>query len=115
LAKLQRRFKEWVNSEVAKELDKDGFFSLPLKMRIGILILLFTWLIGNGYPIVTMIISGRNHQLLKGTAQSTAVYIICWVIGAFGLSLAGKASIKYPIYFSAKLLKKLFPGYFNCE
>lgn len=104
-----------MNSEVEKELDKDGFFSLPLKMRIGILILLCTWITGNGYPIATMIISGRRHQLAAGAAKSTAVYVVCWILGAFGLSLAGKESIKYPIYFSAKLMKKLFPHYFRSE
>lgn len=113
MSTLQKRLKDWVNSEVEKELDKDGFSSLPLKMRIGILILLGTFTVGYGYPIVTMLISGRNHQLAKGAVKSTAVYIISWIVGAFGLSLAGKASIKYPIYFLAKFLKKLFPGYFQ--
>lgn len=109
------KLKKWVNSEVDKQLDKDPFSSLPLRMRIGIFMLMGSFLIGYGVPIVLMIISGRNHQFLSGVAKGTVVYSVCWITGFIGLTLAGKDCIKYPIYFLAKFLKVLFPSYFKKE
>jgi hypothetical protein len=110
------KFKDWVNSEVAKELDKDGFFSLPLKMRIGIFILLFSFLIGHGSTFFMVILPGIAKKLtVGGVLGGSSIYIVCWFLGAIGLSLAGRDSIKYPIYFFAKLLKVLFPRYFIKE
>jgi phenolic acid decarboxylase len=115
LTSLQSRFKDWVNREFAKQLDKEPFSSLPLRMRIGIFMLSGSWLIGYGAPIVLMIISGRNHQLASGAVKGSAVYVVCWATGFIGLMLAGRDSIKYPIYFLAKFLKILFPRYFKQE
>jgi hypothetical protein len=110
---LQSKFKNWVNREVEKELDKDGFLSLPLKMRIGIFMMMGSFTIGYGYPIVAMLVAGFNHRLSSAVIKSSIVYSSSWVVGAFGLSLAGKDCIKYPIFFSAKLLKRVFPNYFK--
>jgi hypothetical protein len=107
------KFKHWVNEEVAKELDRDGFMSLPLKMRIGLLMLIASYTVGYGVPIVTMIIAGFNHHLASGLVKGSIVYAVSWVIGAIGLSLAGKGCIQYPIYFFAKFMKRVFPNYFH--
>jgi hypothetical protein len=115
LASLLSKLKSWVNSEVDKNLDKDGFSSLPLRMRIGIFLLMGSWLVGYGVPIILVWISRRNHQLSAAVVKGSLVYGICWVSGFIGLTLAGKDSIKYPIYFLAKLLKALFPKFFYRE
>lgn len=109
------KIKKWVNSEVDKQLDKDGFFSLPLRMRIGILMLGISFLAGYGIPIVLVYISNRNHQLSTGLVKGSLIYGFFSIIGYIGLILAGRDCIKYPIYFSAKLLKKVFPNYFRDE
>ncbi len=114
---MPKNFKNWVNQEVAKQLDRDGFFSLPLKMRIGIFMLMGSFTIGYGYPILAMIIAGFKHphvrELSSGFVKGSIVYAVSWVVGALGLALAGKDCIKYPIYFFAKFMKKVFPNYFQ--
>lgn len=112
---LQSKLKKWVNSEVEKKLDQQSFFSLPLRTRVGIFLLMFSFTVGYGYPIVAIIISGLKHQLSSGLLNGSLVYFISWIVGAIGLSLAGKDCIKYPLYFFAKLLKTLFPRYFTDE
>jgi hypothetical protein len=110
------KFKNWVNSEVDKELDKEPFSSLPIKMRIGILILTGSFIVGHGSNIFLWIMPGINHKLsIGGFLHGSYIYITCWLLGTIGLSLAGKDSIKYPIYFFAKFTKKLFPSYFEKE
>lgn len=111
--KLQTNFKNWVNSEVEKKLDKDPFSSLPIRMRIGILLMLGSFVAGYGIPILLLVISKSKNQLATGLVKGSIVYVLCWISGAVGLSLAGKDCIKYPIYFFAKFLKKLFPNYFG--
>jgi hypothetical protein len=109
----QSKFKNWVNLEVAKKLDKESFSSLPIRMRIGISILICSFIIGYGIPVLILIISGINKHLSTGILSSSFIYFISWILGAIGLVLAGKDCIKYPIYFFAKLVKMLFPGYFG--
>jgi hypothetical protein len=112
----KNKFKTWVNAEVAKQLDKEPFSSLPLKMRVGILILLGCFVVGHGSMLLLVIVPGFNHHLSTGSAvHGSLLYIICWWLGAVGLALAGKDSIKYPIYFFAKFVKMLFSNYFNKE
>jgi len=109
----QNELKKWVNLETAKELDKEPFSSLPLKMRIGILILLCCFVIGHGGAFLAVIIPGINRQLTMGSLiGGSLVYVCCWFLGVVGLALAGKDCVKYPIYFFAKFLKRLFPKYF---
>lgn len=112
---LQSRVKKWVNNEVAKKLDQQRFSSLPLRVRIGIGLLISSYMIGYGFPIGLVIFSGINHRLSSGLVKGSMVYGVCWIIGAIGLSLAGRECIKYPIFFLAKLLKKIFPKYFEEE
>jgi peptidoglycan/xylan/chitin deacetylase (PgdA/CDA1 family) len=112
---LQSKFKKWVNSEVAKKLDQQRFSSLPLRVRIGIGLLISSYTIGYGVPVGLVIFSGINHRLSSGLVKGSMVYGVCWVIGAIGLALAGRECIKYPIFFLAKLLKKIFPKYFEEE
>lgn len=112
---LQSKFKKWVNSEVAKKLDQQRFSSLPLRVRIGIGLLISYYTIGYGVPVGLVIFSGINHRLSSGLVKGSMVYGVCWVIGAIGLALAGRECIKYPIFFLAKLLKKIFPKYFEEE
>ena len=109
----KNKFKNWVNLEVEKKLDEGGFSSLPLKMRIGIFLLMTSFTVGYGFPILALIIAGYKHQLAAGLLRSSIVYSISWLVGAVGLSLAGKGCIKYPIFFLAKFIKKIFPGYFE--
>jgi hypothetical protein len=109
------KFKNWVNLEVDKKLDQEHFSSLPLRMRIGIFLLIGSFIIGYGIPVLIMILSGIKRQLTAGLVNSTVIYLFSWFLGAFGLFLAGKDCIKYPIFFFAKLIKKLFPDYFSNE
>jgi hypothetical protein len=112
----KNRFKTWVNAEAAKQLDKEPFSSLPLKMRFGIFILLGCFVVGHGSTLLLLIIPGLNHRLsVSGAMHGSLIYIVCWWLGMVGLALAGKDSIKYPIYFFAKFAKMLFPNYFNKE
>lgn len=114
--RLQDRFKTWVNREVAKQLDKEPFSSLPLKMRMGIFILLGCFVIGHGSTLLLVVIPGlNNHLSVGGLIHGSLIYVVCWWLGLFGLTLAGKDSIKYPIYFFAKFTKILFPHYFEKE
>lgn len=115
MSTLQRRFKRWVNSEVEKNLDKERFSSLPLKMRIGIFILAISFSVGYGVPLVLLWTSRGKNQISNGVAKGTLVYSASWLLGVVGLSLAGKDSIKYPIYFFAKFLKQLFPVFFRSD
>jgi hypothetical protein len=111
---LLSKIKNWVNNEVSKELDKEPFSSLPLKMRIGIFIILGSFLIGHGSNLFLVVIPGVNKQLsVSNIIGGSSIYAICWVTGNIGIFLAGKDSIKYPIYFFAKLLKFLFRSYFE--
>lgn len=110
----QKEFKKWVNIEESKKLDQQPFSNLPLKMRIGIFILLGCFVVGHGSTVFMLVIPGINNQLsIGGLLKGSYIYIICWFLGLIGLSLAGKDSIKYPIYFFAKFLKKLFHNYFE--
>lgn len=110
----QNKLKDWVNNEIDKKLDQEPFSSLPLRMRIGIFILLGSFVIGHGSTIFTLVLPGLNNQLsIGGLVSGSSIYIVCWFLGTIGLTLAGRDSIKYPIYFFAKLLKYLFPIYFE--
>jgi hypothetical protein len=109
----QNKLQNWVNNEVKKNLDKEPFSSLPLKMRVGIFLLIGSFLIGYGLPPLIILIAGTNNELAAGTIGGSFFYLISWLPGTIGLVLAGKDSIKYPIYFFAKFLKILFPNYFN--
>ena len=110
---LKTKLKQWVNSEVAKQLDKEPFSSLPLKMRTGILMMLFSFVIGHSSTIFVLIIPVLNRHLsIGGFLKGSLIYIICWFTGFFGLMLAGRDCIKFPKYFLAKFLKIFFPGYF---
>jgi hypothetical protein len=110
------KFKTWVNAEVAKQLDKEPFSSLPLKMRIGIFILLGCFVIGHGSTLLLVIIPGISNRLsADGVVYGSLIYTVCWWLGTIGVALAGKDSIKYPIYFFAKFSKILFPNYFKKE
>lgn len=111
----KNKFRLWVNREVAKNLDKDPFSSLPLKMRIGLLLLTISYIIGYCVPPVIIFLAGSKHQLTAGLVKGSIFYLGSWVIGGLGLFLASKDSLKYPIYFFAKALKFFFPGYFNLE
>lgn len=109
------KFKNWVNLEVEKKLDQVRFWQLPLMMRIGIILLTISFVIGYGISLLVLVISGINHQLSTGLLNGSFFYILSWPIGVIGLILAGKDCIKYPIYFFAKFTKKLFPNYFGKE
>lgn len=109
---FQLKVQNWVNREVKKELDKDPFSSLPLKMRIGIFTILGAYLIGYILTPLIVFIGGGDDKMAEGLTKGSFVYLTSWVLGIIGIFLAGKESIKYPVYFSAKLLKKLFPKYF---
>jgi len=110
---LQSKFKKWVNSEVEKKLDQEPFSSLPLRLRIGICLLISSFTIGYGVPIAELVVSWYKGQLTTGLLKGSVVYLASWVVGAIGLSLTGPGCIKYPIYFSAKFINMLFPNYFK--
>lgn len=105
------KFIHWVNKEAAKELHKESFFSLPLKMRIGIFMLIASFIIGYGGPVVILIFSGIHKKIASGILNGSILYLFSWVLGAAGLALAGKDCIKYPIYFFAYFFKMLFPKF----
>lgn len=109
---LQNQLKTWVNNEMAKKLDEHGFGALPIKLRLGIFILTLSFVIFYVGVALVFVYVKYNGELADGILQGTALYIFSWLTTALGLALAGKDSIKYPIYFSAKLLRNLFPRYF---
>ncbi len=111
--KKKDRFKSWVNRQVAKKLDSVPFSSLPLVMRIGLLILTLSFVIGYGGPLLAVVISGLNRKIGAGLLTGTLLYGISWVLGLAGLAMAGRDSIQYPPYFFAKLVKRLFPDRFR--
>lgn len=108
-------FKEWVNREIKKKLDRQPFSSLPLVMRIGLFLLTFSFVIGYGGPLLAIIISAYNKNISTGLLSGSLLYGFSWVLGFVGLAMAGKDSIKYPPYFFAKLVKSLFPAHFKSE
>jgi len=101
--------------ETSKNLDKDPFSSLPLKMRIGLLLLTIGYIMGYLIPPALIYFAGMKKELAQGLVKGGVIYGLSWIVGGLGLFLAGKDSIKYPIYFFAKLLKHLFPTYFDVE
>ncbi|MEJ5285275.1 MAG: polysaccharide deacetylase family protein [Brevinematales bacterium] len=109
----KKGFVNWVNSEVAKRLDDKPFSSLPLKTRIGIFLLLIAFIVGYGLSGL-LVILGINKKPSSGVL-GVFLYALSWIIGFVGISLAGRDCIKYPIYFFAKFLKKLFPYFFEEE
>ena len=109
------RFYRWVNAEVDKQLDKESFFSLPLQTRLGIFILVASFVIGYGGPVLIVALSGANKKLAAVIFGGAFLYIFSWVLGAAGLAMAGRDCIKYPIYFFAKFTKIIFRGYFSKE
>jgi hypothetical protein len=109
----QNRFSKWVNYQVSLKLDKEPFSSLPLKTRIGIFTLIASFVVGYGTPLLLIMLAAIDEQWVRGIIGGTFFYIVSWVIGAVGLSLAGKNCIKYPVYFFAKLVKTLFPRKFE--
>jgi peptidoglycan/xylan/chitin deacetylase (PgdA/CDA1 family) len=110
---MQRnKLQSWVDKEVKKELDKEPFSSLPRKMRIGIFLLAGSYLIGYAFPPLIVLAANADDKLAAGLAGGGFFYAVSWVIGLTGIALAGRSSIKYPLYFSAKFLKWLFPRYF---
>lgn len=64
-------------------------------------------------PPLVILIAGSRHELVAGLVGGAFFYALGWGIGMLGLILAGKDSLKYPVYFFAKAMKRLFPGYFN--
>ncbi len=111
----QNKFHAWVNAEVKKKLDQQPFSSLPLKMRCGIFLLAGSYLGSYILPPLAILIAGSRHQLVAGLVGGAFFYALSWGIGMLGLILAGKDSLKYPVYFFAKALKHLFPRYFNAN
>lgn len=105
------KFSDWVNLESGKKIEK--FNALPARTRIGIIMLVSSFIIGYGVPVFILIISGINKKLLAGFISGSIVYIFSWILGAIGLAMAGKDCIKYPVILFAKFVKKLFPDYFR--
>lgn len=110
---LKYRVIDWVNREDAKKLDDEPFSSLPLRTRTGIFVLTFSFVIGYGVPLVAMVVSWLNKDLVNGLMNSMLFYALSWGLGILGLAMAGKDVIKYPVYFSAKFAKLLFPRFFS--
>ena len=107
------KFHTWVNKEVEKKLDAQPFSSLPLKMRLGIFLLAGSYLGSYLIPPLIVLVAGSYHELVAGLVGGTFFYALSWGVGMLGLILAGKDSLKYPVYFFCKALKRLFPKYFS--
>lgn len=112
LVMRRRRFKDWVNREVEKKLDKEPFSGLPLRVRIGIVMLIGSFVIGYGLPMLLLATPWFHEHIGTGMLSGSFVYVLNWIVGAVGLVLAGRDCIKYPIYFFAKFVKMLFPRFF---
>ncbi len=108
----KKSFVNWVNKEVEKRLDDKPFSSLPLKTRVGIFLLLIAFIGGYGLSGLFAFL-GINKKSAAGISGGFLSYAISWIIGFVGLNLAGKDCIKYPRYFLAKFLKKMFPAFFE--
>jgi peptidoglycan-N-acetylglucosamine deacetylase len=111
----KNKFRAWVNREVEKKLDEQPFSSLPLKMRCGIFLLAGSYLGSYILPPLVILVAGSRRRLVAGLVGGAFSYALSWVIGLLGLILAGRDSLKYPVYFFAKALKRLFPGYFSAH
>jgi peptidoglycan/xylan/chitin deacetylase (PgdA/CDA1 family) len=112
---LQNKFRAWVNREVQKKLDEQPFSSLPLKMRCGIFLLAGSYLGSYLLPPLVILVAGSHHKLVAGLLGGAFSYALSWGIGMFGLILAGKDSLQYPVYFFAKAMKRFFPKYFSTD
>lgn len=109
---MRKKLKRWVVDQVALKLDAEPFSALPRRMRVGIFLLAASFIMSYGGPVLALVCGGANGQLLAGTLAGTGLYIVGWIVGGVGLILAGRDSIRYPIYFAAKLMYTLAPGYF---
>jgi hypothetical protein len=109
----QNKFRAWVNGEVRKKLDEQPFSSLPRKMRVGIFLLAGSYLGSYILPPLVILVAGSRRQLFAGIVGGAFFYALSWGLGLLGLFLAGKDSLKYPVFFFAKALKRIFPGYFS--
>ncbi len=108
----KNRFQNWVNNEVSKDLFNEPFSSLPLKTRIGLLLLLLSYIIGYVFPPIIIFIAGTKNKLVSGLVQGSIFYLTSWVIGITGLLLSGKNTIKFPVHLFAKFIKRTFPKKF---
>jgi peptidoglycan/xylan/chitin deacetylase (PgdA/CDA1 family) len=109
----QSEFRAWVNREVEKKLDAQPFSSLPLKMRWGIFLLAGSYVGSYVVPPLVIVVAGSHRELVAGLVGGAFFYALSWGVGMLGLVLAGKDSLKYPVYFLCKALKGLFPNYFS--
>lgn len=110
---MRKKIKDWVLGQVALKLDAEPFSSLPRRMRLGIFLLAASFVVSYAGPVVALFAGVRGEQLLASSIIATALYAGGWIIGAVGLVLAGKDSIRYPVYFTAKALYVLAPSCFS--
>lgn len=110
---MRKNLKRWVSDQVALKLDAEPFSALPRRMRLGIFLLAASFIISYGGPVIALVSGGASGQWLEGTLAGTGLYVVGWIIGGVGLVLAGRDSIRYPIYFAAKLLYTFAPGQFS--
>lgn len=100
-----QKIKNWVESVTEKGLERS---KLTMRIKIGLLLIALSFLIGWGGPAVMAGIAIWIKSLKTGLIGGSVLYIFSWFVWGAGMLLTGKANYDFGKYFLAKFLKKKF-------
>ncbi len=100
-----KKIRNWVESVTEKGLDRS---KLTTRIKIGLLLIALSFVIGWGGPAVILVIAIWIKSLKTGLIGGSALYIFSWFVWGAGMLLTGKANYDLGRYFLAKFLKKKF-------
>ena len=100
-----KKMRNWIESVTEKGLDRR---KLTFRIKIGLLLIALSFVIGWGGPAVMAGIAVWIKSLKTGLIGGSALYIFSWFVWGAGMLLTGKANYDFGKYFLAKFLKKRF-------
>ena len=104
---LKEKLLRWAEQYEQVELDRN---SLTWKLRIGLLLIALSFVIGWGVPALALIIGAWAGAMKVALITGAVAYAFSWLVWGAGMLLTGKANYDYGKYFLAKfLLRKWKP------
>ena len=100
-----KKIRNWIESVYEKGVDRS---KLTTRIKIGLLLIALSFVIGWGGPAVMAVIAVWTKSLKTGLIGGSALYIFSWFVWGAGVLLTGKANYDFGRYFLAKFLKKKF-------
>ena len=101
---LKKKIVTWVNEWSVKTYDKS---ELTFKLKIGLLLILLSFVVGNGLPFVLGVVGILQKRFLFMVTLGSVFYGLSWLIFGLGIILTGKANLYYGKIFLAKLLLRI--------